>query len=107
MRECSKCNEVKQFSEFSKQKKKPAFYYAWCDLCRESANADKTFNRAKSYRAEVTEMRDKARELRKLNDNQVSEIKKRKSDGEHVKVLASEFNVSDTTIYKALHGYKV
>lgn len=103
MRKCTSCKEEKELGYFSKQKKKPLFYYAWCDACRAVAKSPPE-RKKKGYYDEVATMRSKTQELRKLSYEQIAEIRALKSANEKVDSLAEKYSVSKTTIYKALKG---
>lgn len=112
-RECTRCRVVKDDSEFSFQATKPIFKYSWCDPCREeNKNSKTTFQttltprQKAAYRAELNELRDKAKDLRKFSPEQCVNLKARLDKGAKAKDLAKEFNTSPSTIYRASRGYR-
>lgn len=109
---CTRCTEDKPVDDFSFQKSKPIFRYAWCDPCRYEANrAAKNesdtlrYKRNKEVAAEYQAMRDKAISMRKFSPDQCKSIKTRVEGGEKVVDLALEYKVGQTTIRKAMRNY--
>jgi hypothetical protein len=103
MKKCTSCQEDLPESSFSPQKTNPSKLYAWCDNCRASAVPYiKPFNKG-GIKQEYDELRAKAVELRKFSPDEDRRIQERYRAGEKVKDLASEFKVSKTAVYGAIH----
>jgi hypothetical protein len=108
MKVCTKCNVTKDDTEFSPQKTKPIFKYAWCDGCREEAKVEKDtvfIRRNAAVKEDYDKMRAKAVEMRKFSPEQCVELKRRIDAGEKPKALATEFSTVPSTIYRASRNY--
>ncbi len=103
MKECTNCNKVRD--DFSNQKTNPHKLYAWCDECRKT-NVKSGMRYNNGYAKEVSELKNKAIQLRAFTPEQATELKSRYLNGTKVAELAKETGKSDNAVRKAIRGYK-
>ena len=102
MQKCRKCRKDKDLSEFDTKFDGTPLY-----LCKGCMVIHRSEKPKKSYIREAAVMRAKGRQLRKLSEVQVAEIREKKKAGATNVLLASEYGVSHSTIHKvATTGYR-
>lgn len=97
---CRGCRKNQPIGDFSPRRDNPKRFYDYCDESRKDILVRK--NKDRAFYNEYAELRNKAKEFRKLSYDQALEIGKRNKAGESQKILAAEFNVSTSTISKAV-----
>jgi hypothetical protein len=108
MRKCTSCQAELPLSAFSKQRRNPRLFYRWCDACRSAALPHiPKYTKRQSFQAEMQCLRDKARQLRKLSDEQVQQAVALRKSGISGHEIAARLGVSSATVYKATgKGYR-
>lgn len=102
MLKCKKCFKDKDESEFSTRFDGTKFYF--CKECLPAYYAERRNN--KGFAFEVAVKRAKGRQLRRLSETQVTEIKAKRAGGTPLAELATEYGVSTATVSKlARFGY--
>ena len=102
MQTCVKCFRTEDEAEF--RRRYDGKLLKACNDCIVSVYAER---KKKSYAIEVAKMREKGRQLRRLNETQVAEIVAAKAGGATNHQLALEYGVSHSTISKVVtRGYK-
>lgn len=104
---CTSCNLEKDADQFNVRR--DGILYKWCIECCDRADEIRVSMRKPFYKAEeIQAMREVTKKLKKLTDAQVVEAKKRRLANEPVKVIAADYNVSTSVIYKVTNrGYRV
>jgi hypothetical protein len=97
---CRGCKKHHPVSKFTPRRDDPRRLYDYCDDARKDILVRK--NKAKVLANEYDALRSKAKEFRKLTYDQAVEIGTRNKAGETQLALAAEFNVSKSTISKAV-----
>lgn len=96
MRTCTSCFNILPTAEFDFQKQHPDRRYRWCNGCRAAAVP---YVPKQGYRQFET-MLEHGRRMRKLSEHQIHEIRAHRKNGITGKVLAEQYKVSPSVIYK-------
>ncbi len=103
---CTLCKEDKKLDDFSPQVTNPAKIYAWCDCCRIEQNKIKRQRNKwdqRDYASEIEEMREKGRQLMKIDANEAYEIRVLAELGQNQGAIAQQYSVSPHVISKVIN----